>query len=114
MSEEEVYYYKKGKNWEHEYPPGSLGYKINRKIDAVEEHALKSGKIFLSIFAVLFATVVIEVLVHPFQLWREGLEPYNLAMYHTILYAVTLLFIGGFFFYYGVRLVWHGRKLSNR
>jgi len=100
MSEEE--------DWEHEYPEGSLGWKINMKIAAIEEHALKSGAIFLSIFAVLFSPVVVEYFYHPFQIWCEGIETYNLAMWNTIVYAVALLAIGSCFFYYGVRLVWYG------
>ncbi len=107
MSEEE-------EDWEHEYPEGSLGWKINRKIDAIEAQPLKSGAAFLSIFAVLFAPVVVEVFFHPFQKWLEGFQTYGLAFYNAQLYAVMLLFIGGFFFYFGVRLVWHGWNLRKR
>lgn len=32
-------------DWEHEYPQSSRGRKINRKIEAIEEHALKSGAV---------------------------------------------------------------------
>jgi hypothetical protein len=107
MSEEE-------EDWEHEYPEGSLGWKINRKIDAIEEHALKSGAIFLSISTVLFSPVVVEYLYHPFQIWLEGIEVYSLAMWNTIVYAFAFLVIGSLFFYYGVRLVWRGWKRKEK
>jgi len=101
-------------DWEHEYPEGSLGWKINRKIDAIEAQPLKSGAVFLFIFAAFFTPVVVEIFFHPFQTWLEGFQTYSLAFYNALQYAVILLFIGGFFFYYGVRLVWHGLKLSKR
>jgi len=65
---------KEDEDWEHGYLEGSLGGEINRQIDALEEYALKSGAVFLSIFAVLFSPVVVEFLYHPFLTWREGIE----------------------------------------
>ena len=97
-------------DWEHPYPEVSLGYKINKKIDAIEAQALKSGAIFLSIFAVLVSPVVVEVLYQPFLKWREGIEAYSSAVWNTLLYSVALLAVGSWFFYYGVRLVWRGWK----
>ena len=41
-------------NWEHEYPEDSLGWKINRKLDSIEEHALKSGAVFRVLFIAFF------------------------------------------------------------
>jgi hypothetical protein len=118
MSEEE-------EDWEHEYPEGSLGWKINRKIDAIEGQALKSGAVFLAIFAALFTPGVIEIAAYwstfpnpssPFFDWlrfARGLS-YSLAGYYMVVYVVTLLIFAGGFLYYGVRLVWHGLKTRKR
>lgn len=99
---------------EHDYPEGTLGWKVNCKIVAVEEQALKSGLIFLSVFTVLLLPAIIEILYYsmhmygPFLTWRAGLESYSLAQWHMVVYVVILLLFSSVFFYYGVRLFWHG------
>ncbi len=99
---------------EHDYPEGTLGWKVNCKIAAVEEQALKSGLIFLSVFTVLLLPAIIEILYYsihmygPFLTWRAGLESYSLAQWHMVVYVVILLLFSSVFFYYGVRLFWHG------
>jgi hypothetical protein len=97
-------------DWEHNYPPGSSGWKVNRKIDAIEAQALKSGTVFLIIASILLAAVFVEFVFHPFQLWREPIDRYPLTTWHTALYAATLFLIGYKFLHYGVLLFWHGWK----
>ena len=100
-------------NWEHEYPEGSLGWKINRKIDAIEEHALKSGAVFAFLFAVFFVPAIFEIVLFPrgsFFVWRFGLDGYSLAGWNMVCYVVALLIFAGAFFYFGARLIWRGFK----
>lgn len=59
-------------NWKREYPEGSLGWKINNKIDAVVEHAVKSGRIFMFLFVVLFTPAVIEIAAYPHGPFLRG------------------------------------------
>lgn len=83
---------------------------------AVEEHSFESGTAFLSVFAILLLIVTFEGLYEygPFFLWRLSIEPYNLALYNRIVYAIILLIIGSAFFYYGFRLIWHGWKQRRK
>lgn len=100
-------------DWEHEYPEGSLGWRINRKIDVIEEHALKSGAVFALLSVVFFIPTLIEILLYPlgpFLMWRIGLEAYNLAQWNMVIYIVSLLMFAGAFFYFGARLLWRGFK----
>ncbi len=104
------------RGWEDDYPGDSAGWRFNRKVESIEKHSLKSGAIFLSVFTVLLLIVGVEVIAcflygfGPFFLWRLSIEPYNLALYNTVVYAVILLIFGGIFFYFGARLTWHGWK----
>jgi len=104
------------RGWEDDYPEGSTGWKFNRKMEAIEEHSLKSGTAFLSIFAILLLIVTIEALYEygPFFLWRLSIEPYNLALYNRIVYEIILPIFGSAFFYYGARLTWHGWKQRRK
>jgi hypothetical protein len=87
---------------EHEYPEGSLGWKINRKLDAIVSKPLKSGTVFLAVYAVLFAPAVIEIALYwsafpspssPFFDWLRFVRgvSYSLAGYYMVVYVVTLL-----------------------
>jgi hypothetical protein len=104
------------RGWEDDYPEGSAGWEFNRKVESIEKNSLKSGAILLSVSTVLSLTVGVEVIAcflygfGPFFLWRLSIEPYNLALYNTVVYAVILLVFGGIFFYFGARLTWHGWK----
>lgn len=99
-------------DWDAEYPEGSLGWKINCKIDAIEEHALKSGAVFAVLFAVFFVPAIVEIVAYPFSpffMWQRAIGVYlSLARWNTTLYFVTLLMFAGAFFYYAIRLLWHG------
>ena len=104
-------------SWEHEYPEGSLGWKINRKIAAIEAKPLKSGVVFMLLFVAFFAPALVEILLYPrgpFFVWRLGLEEFNLAAWHLDCYIVALLMFAGAFFYFGAGLVWHGWKTRNK
>lgn len=73
-------------NWKREYPEGSLGWKINNKIDAVVEHAVKSGRILMFLFVVLFTPAVIESAAYPhgpFFAWRFAFDGVNLAQWNN-------------------------------
>jgi hypothetical protein len=112
MSEEE--------DWEHPYPEGSLGWKINRKIDAIVRHPFKSGAVFMILFAAFFTPAAIELTLYftsfpnpssPFFDWQIAVgNPLNLARWNMTLYFVTLLMFAGAFFYIGARLIWRGLK----
>ena len=110
---------------ENDYPEGSLGWKINRKLDAVVSKPLKSGTVFLAVFAALFAPAVIEIALYwsgfpspssPFFDWLRFVRgmSYSLAGYYMVVYVVTLLMFAGGFLYYGVRLVRCGLKTHKR
>ncbi len=92
-------------DWEHEYPEGSLGWKINRRLAAIDAKPLKYGKIFLVVFAALLVPVIIEFLFQPFLNWLATFGAYDLAQYYTVVYAVTLLMFAGGFLYFGMRLI---------
>jgi hypothetical protein len=106
MSEEE--------DWEHEYPEGSLGWRINRKLEAIEVHALKSGAVFALLFVTFFTPAAIEIATYPnspFFTWQLSIGTYlALAQWNTTVYFVSLLMFAGAFFYISARLVWHGWK----
>jgi hypothetical protein len=104
-------------DWEHEYPEGSLGWKINRKIDAIEEHALKSGTILLVLFAVLFVPAIVEIVLYPrgpFFVWQLGFGGVESAKANLVCYVVGLLLFVVPFFYYGSRLIWRGWRQRRR
>jgi hypothetical protein len=105
-------------DWELEYPESSFGWKINRRLDAIEEHALKSGAVFMLLFAVFFVPAIVEIAFYvstipkrsPFFDWLRfamGMN-YNLAGYYMVVYVVTLLMFAGAFFYFGAPLLWRG------
>jgi len=104
------------RGWEDDYPEGSAGWKFNQKMEAIEKHALKAGTIFLIIFTLLLVIVIVESLLEygPFFLWRLSVEPYNLALYDTVVYGIILLIFASAFFYYGARLTWHGWKQRGK
>jgi len=104
---------------EQDYPEGTLGWKANRKLAALEEQALKSGIVFLAFAAILLLPAIIEILYYsmnmhgPLLTWRAGVEPYSLAQWHMVVYVVVLLMFVSAFSYFGIRLVWldlHQRK----
>jgi hypothetical protein len=111
---------------ENDYPEGSLGWRINRKLDAIGSKPLKSGTVFLAISAVLFAPAVIEIVLYwsafpspssPFFDWLRFVRgtSYSLAGYYMVVYVVTLLMFAGGFFCYGARLLcygWDSRKIE--
>jgi hypothetical protein len=110
---------------EDEYPEGSLGWKINRKLDAIDSKPLKSGTVFLAISSVLFAPAVIEIALYwsafpspssPFFDWLRFVRgmSYSLAGYYTVVYIVTLLMFAGGFLYYVMRLIRYGLKTHKR
>jgi hypothetical protein len=94
------------------------GWKINRKLYAIEEHALKSGAVFMLLFALFFTPAVVEIASYwytypnpssPFFDWQRAIgNPLNLAQWNTTLYFVTLLMFAGVFFYLGAGLLWRG------
>jgi hypothetical protein len=102
------------RGWEDDYPEGSTGWIFNRKIDSIEKNSLKSGAIFLSVFVILLVIVTVEVIAGalygfgPFFLWRMSIEPYNVALYNTVVFAVFLLIPASIFLYFGAKLIWHG------
>jgi hypothetical protein len=109
-------------DWEHPYPEGSTGWKINRKIDAIEEHALKSGAVFMFLFVVFLVPAVVEIVIYantfpyptsPFFLWRLAHDGFMLAQWNMLLYVVSLLTFAGAFFYFAVRLLWRGLKMRK-
>jgi hypothetical protein len=104
------------RDWEDDYPEGSAGSRFNQKMEALEKHALKAGTIFLSVFAILMLFVIVEAIYEygPFFLWRLSIEPYNLALYNTVVYGIILAIFGSAFFYYGARLTWHGWKQRGK
>ena len=99
---------------EQDYPEGTMGWKANRKLAAVEEQALKSGIVFLSFALILLLPAIVEILYYsmnmhgPLLTWRAGAEPYSLAQWHMVVYVVVLLMFVSVFFYFGTRLVWQG------
>jgi len=99
---------------EQDYPEGTLGWKANKKLAAVEEHALKSGIVCISFALILLLPAIIEILYYsmnmhgPLLTWRAGVEPYSLAQWHMVVYVVVLLMLVSVFFYFGTRLVWKG------
>ena len=99
---------------EQDYPEGTLGWKVNKKLSAVEEHPLKSGTVCLGFATILLLPAIIEILYYsmnihgPLLTWRAGIEPYNLAQWHMVVYVVVLLMFVSFFLYFGTRLVWKG------
>jgi hypothetical protein len=103
-------------DWEHEYPEGSTGEKINRKIDAIEAKPLKSGAVFMLLFVAFFAPALVEILLYPrgpFFVWRVGLDGYISAQYNMVFYVVFLLMLAGAFLYFGASLLWRGLKMRK-
>lgn len=95
-------------DWEHDYPEGSLGWKINNKIDAVVANPSKSSKVFMVLFAVFFAPVVVEIVFYPrspFFLWRLAVDGVKLAQWNMVVYVVSLLMFAGAFLYCAARLL---------
>jgi hypothetical protein len=98
---------------ENDYPEGSLGWKINHKIDAIEAKPLKSGAVFMLLFVAFFTPALVEILLYPrspFFLWRLGFDGFKLAQWNMVVYVVVLLMFAGAFLYRGVRLIWHGLR----
>jgi hypothetical protein len=103
-------------NWRREYPEGSLGWKTNNKIDAVVEHAVKSGRILMFLFVVLFTPAVIEIAAYPhgpFFAWRLAFDGVNSAQWNMVIYVVVLLMLAGAFFYCAVWLELENRKTDS-
>ena len=104
---------------EQDYPEGTRGWKANRMLAAVEEHALKSGIVCLSFAAILLLPAIVEILYYsmnmhgPLLTWRAGVESYSLAQWHMVVYVVFLLMFVIVFVYFWTRMVWqvlHQRK----
>jgi hypothetical protein len=96
---------------ENEYPEGSLGWKINRKLDAIYEKPLKSGAVFMLLFVAFFTPALVEILLYPhspFFIWCLGLGAYNVAQWNMVVYIVVWLIFAVSFFYYGARLLCRG------
>jgi hypothetical protein len=98
---------------ENDYPEGSLGWKINRKLDAIYAKPLKSGAVFMLLFVAFFTPALVEILLYPrspFFIWCLGLGAYNVAQWSMVVYVVTLWMFAGAFFYFGARLLRRGLK----
>jgi hypothetical protein len=101
---------------ENDYPEGSLGWKINRKLDAIYAKPLKSGAVFMLLFVAFFTPALVEILLYPrspFFIWCLGLGAYNVAQWNMVVYVVVLLMLAGAFLHRGVRLIWQGLKQQS-
>jgi hypothetical protein len=107
MSEEE-------EDWEHPYPEGSLGWRINRRLDAIVRHPFKSGAVFMLLFVAFFTPAAVEIATYPnspFFNWQLSIGTYlALAQWNTTVYFVLLLMFAVPFFYISARLLWRGLK----
>jgi uncharacterized membrane protein len=99
---------------EKDFSEETLALKIDKRIDAIEKKPLKNESIFLTTSFAVFSLVVIEIVFSPLLNWLYGVVMGKLAVYLAVLYGVILLFIGGFFFYVGLLLVWYRRQQPEK
>lgn len=105
---------------ELDYPEGTLGWIASRTLAAVKEKSMRNGIVFVSLATILLLPAIIELLYYsmnmhgPLLIWRAGVEPYNFAQWHMVVYVVVLLMFAIVFFYCGARLIRQGLQQHNK